>query len=150
MKIIRHHHLKYRSNRQGFAVLMVLGTMLLVGATVVGMGALCEHEMARTRSALTETQLRQLLTAAIPTAQAELAKTGPTERDVTMPTPVDGAKVTLHVAMQPSAVPAAQVTVRAELGGYWASQAVHYESSGGGWTITEVRFTDSGGQIHLK
>jgi len=87
--------------RRAFGTFMVLAYMVFLSLVVISMTALFAHEARLTRSALHQTQLRQLLMAAVPAAQAEM-KSNSAPHDTTFPVPVEGAKVTLHV--QPGAV----------------------------------------------
>jgi hypothetical protein len=68
---------------------------IFIGMAVMAVSALFAHEAQRTRTALAQTQLRQLLLAAVPAAQSEIQTPG--TRDVPLAVPVEGATVVLHV-----------------------------------------------------
>ena len=84
---------------RAFCTLLIIASMIFIVMAVVAMTSLFAHEAHRTHAALAQTQLRQLLLAAVPAAQAEI-QSGPAPRpvrDVTLPVPVEGATLTLHI-----------------------------------------------------
>src|SRR6185295_7718619 len=87
-----------RKKCRGFATMLVLASMIFLAAAIVGLSNLFAHEARRTRAAVAEAQLRQLLQAGVPAAQAELVANGNAQRDVAMTVPVDGAAMSLHFA----------------------------------------------------
>jgi hypothetical protein len=113
--------------RRGFGTVAVILTLTLVGATLLVTSSLFAHEIRRTRSAVAETQLRQLLVAGIPAARAQVGNTGPA-RDLPLDTPVDGAQVTLHLEPQNGGGLVATVTARYR--GQIASQRLAFTPSG--------------------
>ncbi len=84
-----------RPSRRGFTAVAVMFATIFIGMAVTAMTALFAHEAQRTRNALAQAQLRQLLLAAVPAAQTEIRTPG--TRDVPLAVPVEGAAVVLHV-----------------------------------------------------
>jgi hypothetical protein len=84
-----------RSPTRGFAAVTVMFATIFIGMAVMAMTALFAHEAKRTQATLAQTQLRQLLLAAVPAAQSEIQTPG--TRDVPLTVPLQGATVVLHV-----------------------------------------------------
>ncbi len=82
-------------SRRGFTAVAVMFATIFIGLAVMAMTVLFGHEAHRTQNALAQTQLRQLLLAAVPAAQSQIQTPG--TRDVPLAVPVEGATVTLHV-----------------------------------------------------
>jgi len=130
-------------NSRGFGIVMAIIGMAVVAGVVLIMGALFVHEGKRTRAAMADAQLRQLLVASVPAAKAELVANGDVERDVTVETPVEGARLVLHV--QPVAGKAA-VRASAVLRGFGAGQEMVFEKKAGGWEMTDVKLVRTSGE----
>jgi Tfp pilus assembly protein PilV len=128
---------------RGFATMMVIASMIFLAAAIVGLSTLFAHEARRTRAAVAETQLRQLLQAGVPAAQAELAANGNSARDVPMVVPVDGAKMQLHIV---GAQTDAEVSVAGTYRGFRASQRVRFTRVAGGWVVSDTRLEQTGQQ----
>ena len=105
---------------RGFMTMFVLSTFIFLAAAVVTMTAVFTHESNRTRTALAQTQLRQLLLAAVPEAQAQL-RANPAPRDVPLAMPVEGASVVLHISGD-------TVVVEARLRAFKAAQTLQFEN----------------------
>ena len=82
---------------RGFVTITVVLYLAIASAALLGMAELFAHEFSRTRGVQDEAQLRQLLLAGVPLAQAELKTGGGTPREVSVAIPVEGAKMTLRV-----------------------------------------------------
>jgi hypothetical protein len=98
---------------RGFTTVVVVLHLVLVAATLTGIATLFAHEASRTQMAVAQTQLRQLLLASVPVAQAELKSNGIAPRDIRTPIPVEGATLTLHI-LPPDTAASANVRVRIE------------------------------------
>jgi hypothetical protein len=132
--------------RRGFATALVLGSMVFLTSAIVGMTSLFTHEVRRTRAMLAQTQLRQLLQAGVPTAQAELLANGTTERDLAMPVPVEGAAMSLHISAGTRPADEANVRLAGSLRGFRASQTVKFTRVAGGWVVTDAQLDQTGQQ----
>lgn len=121
-----------RTAPRAFCTLLVIASMVFLGMAVMSITTLFAHEARRTHSALAQTQLRQLLSAAIPAAQAEmLARPGTHDADV--PVPVAGATLHLHIDGQ-------SVTVQAAYRGLKAAQTLTFAAG----KLTGATLDDSG------
>jgi len=109
-----------RRARRGYSIILVLTTMIFVSMAIMGMTTLFGHEVRRTRGALAEAQLRQLMVAAVPAAQEQL-RAGGSVRDVPMSVPVEGASVVLHIS-------GTTVNVDARLRDFKASQTLEFDN----------------------
>ena len=119
--------------RAGFSTLAIIASMVFIAMAVMAMTTLFAHEAHRTRASLAQSQLRQLLLAAVPAAQAEVRTPG--RRDVALAVPVNGASVTLHVDG-----PAVRVT--AVYRGFTAAQSLVFENG----TLASATLDQTGGQ----
>jgi Tfp pilus assembly protein PilV len=131
--------LSHRRAARGVSTIAVILSMSFIVMGVAAMTALFNHEARRTRATLAQTQLRQLLLAAVPAAQAELnsdrqGATSPT-RDVTLPTPLPDATVTLHVQNN-------TVRISATYRGYPASQTLIFSNG----TLVEATLESTSNQ----
>jgi Tfp pilus assembly protein PilV len=108
--------------------------MLFLGIAIMGMTTLFAHEVRRTRTALAEAQLRQLLLAAVPAAQEQLRANTAT-RDVPLTVPIEEATVNLHIANS-------TVTVEAHLRGFKATQTLQFDNG----KLISATLTQTAGQ----
>jgi len=122
-----------RFSPRGFTAVAVMFATIFIGMAVMAMTVLFTHEAHRTQAALAQTQLRQLLMAAVPAAQTEIQTPG--TRDVRLAVPVEGATVVLHVNGQ-------TVHVAAAYHGSQAAQTLVFESG----KLTSATLDQSGGQ----
>lgn len=104
---------------RGFSTVAIILSMVFIAMAVAAMTTLFAHEAQRTRAAIAQSQLRQLLLAATPAAQAEIRTPG--TREVILAAPVEGATVTLHVQGQ-------TVRVDAAYRGFSAVQTLVFEN----------------------
>jgi Tfp pilus assembly protein PilV len=117
----------------GFSTIAVILSMVFIAMGVMSMTTLFVHEAHRTQAALAQTQLRQLLLAAVPAAQAEVLTPAP--RDVPLAVPVADAAVTLHVNGQ-------TVRVTAVYRGFKAAQTLVFENG----KLASATLDQTGGQ----
>ena len=122
-----------RLSPRGFTAVAMMFATIFIGLGVMAMAALFDHEAHRTHAALAQTQLRQLLLAAVPTAQSEIQTPG--TRDVPLAVPVEGATVLLHVNGQP-------VKVVAAYRGFKAAQTLIFENG----KLASTTLDQTGGQ----
>ena len=134
-----------RTGRRGFAIMLVMGTMIFMGMAIVAMSVLFAHEARRTRSVVAAGQMRQMLLAAVPCAAAELSARGNTTREIAIPTPVEGASLALHVAPGESGEGSALVMARAGYRGYRAEQSIKFvRTADGSWKLVDAKLTRTG------
>ena len=117
----------------GFSTIAILLSMVFIAMAVAAMTTLFAHEAQRTKGAIAQAQLRQLLLAAVPAAQAEIKTPG--SRDVVLEVPVEGATVTLHVQGQ-------TVRVAAAYRGFAAVQTLVFENG----KLASATLDQTGGQ----
>ena len=132
------------ATRNAFATMMVIGSMVFLAAAVVGLSTLFAHQARRTRAAVSQAQLRQLLSAGVPVAQSELAANGTRERDIAMTVPVDGAVMALHISAATG--DEAEVRVAGTYRGFRASQVLRFTRVAGGWVVSDARLDQTGQQ----
>jgi type II secretory pathway component PulK len=131
---------EHRRASRGISTIAVILSMSFIVMAVAAMTGLFNHETRRTRATLAQTQLRQLLLAAVPAAQAELnsarqdGATPPT-RDITLQTPLPDATVTLHVQNN-------TVRISATYRGYPASQTLTFSNG----TLVEATLESTSNQ----
>lgn len=135
-----------RSRARGFVTITVVMYLVIASGVLLGMATLFAHEASRTRGVQSQVQLRQLLLAGVPLAQAELQTGGSVPRTVEVKVPVDGATMTLRfLPPETSGVPVAvgpgtvnvtprgsgvQVHLEATYKGHQASQVVTLDQAG--------------------
>jgi type II secretory pathway component PulK len=127
----------HRKHRRpgGFALIVALGLLFIVGATLAVLAAMFSGEVQRTSSKQTETQLRQLLIAGETIAQAHLdnrAVTQPANVDLPPALARDGA--TLSITGNPH-----RTRIKAQLDGRRAAEIVSFTKREIGWTISNVQ-----------
>ncbi len=122
-----------RASARGFTAIAVMFATIFIGLGVMAMAALFNHEAHRTHAALAQTQLRQLLLAAVPTAQSEIRTPG--TRDVPLTVPVADATVLLRVNGQ-------TVQVVADYRGFRAAQTLIFENG----KLASATLDQTGGQ----
>src|SRR5205085_2051422 len=108
----------------------------------IAMTSLFAAEAARTRDARQQTQLRQLLLAALPIAREEIAARGNLPRDVQCPVPLAGASLTLHI--EPAAT-GTHIFVEARIVKTAARQTLDFSTSG---ELTAVSLPNAENQAH--
>ena len=125
---------------RGMAVITVVIMLVLVSAAVTAMTLLFATEARRTHEATAGAQLRQLLLAAEPAALDELQRHDSAARDVTIPTPVASATLTLHIT--PAGGDQAQVHVLAKSTRDQRAQTLTFTRTTGRWQLhsAELRF----------
>jgi hypothetical protein len=122
--------------RRGFAMILAITLIILVGAALAVMGRAVVAEAARTRNEAADAQLRQLLTAAAVTATED--------RDldqnyfVDLPPQLQQAQASVSIAAKHSQ-DVATVTIDAKLGSRSASQTLTFKREGDRWVLTEAR-----------
>jgi hypothetical protein len=107
--------------------------LIFVSLAVSSLALLFAGEAQRTRSASAGGQLRELLLAAPPVALEELRRGGASARDVTVPTPVVGATLTLQIRPDASGATEIRVVARGQSG--VAVQTLRYGRDGEGWKL---------------
>jgi Tfp pilus assembly protein PilV len=127
------YHGPARRGTRGFSTIAILLSMVFITMGVMAMTTLFVHEAHRTRAVIAQTQLRQLLLAAVPAAQAEIQRPG--AREVPLIVPVEGAAVTLHVQGQ-------TVRVAARFRGFQAVQTLVFEDG----KLASAALDQTGGQ----
>jgi len=131
--------------RRGFTLIAVIFMFIVIGAAVAAMAVLFATENRRTMGTRAGAQLRQLLLASVPFAEAELQSRGTTVRIISLDTPVRGAKVTLTI--QPVDEGKARVRVDAVMGKSAATQTLRYVQSGGLWGLESSVLHADGSRI---
>ena len=141
--VIRHS--SFRRSRRGTALMAAILMLVFVIAAITAMTTLFIHEAKRTHIAVAGAQLRQLLLAAEPAAREELAR-NPASHDLTLPTPLTNATLTLQIQSTPNT---ATVRTIAKLAGGTTEGSIatstttytHTENAGGGWTLQSATLT---------
>lgn len=120
--------IQYRGRDRGFSTMLVILFMLFLSVVIMALGTLFSHQAHRTRALQAETQLRQLLLAAVPAAKEELKQHGTVSRDAEVTVPVDGARLVLHIA--PVNIGETRVLAAAGLSDFKASQTLFFSNGG--------------------
>lgn len=136
------HYRACRSARPGFATVLAIVLIGLVGATLAGMAAFSAAEVRRSRALADGARLRQLLIAgaADVIARAPSWKASPPDATWTLALPYalkDEARVEIHLEPVQDGTASAQITAR--LRGHMARQNVRLAQTGTNW---EVEGTD--------
>jgi hypothetical protein len=129
----------------GFATMLVIVLLMLSGAAVLALSTQFAGDARRTQRATVGAQLRQLLEAAIPIAQAQLAEERADLRDLTVPTPVAGASLVLHFAPAGEGAGGGVREVRVVAG--WRSmqarEKLDFAKVGNRWSLQNAALTQS-------
>ncbi|HEX8525087.1 MAG TPA: hypothetical protein VF669_22740 [Tepidisphaeraceae bacterium] len=122
------------SSRSGFALFIAVTLLGLVAVTLVILATLVAADARKTRSAVTEAQLRQLLLAGEAIAQTRLSSGATVQGDVELPAELktSGAKLTITGD-------APKTRIEAQCAGKPAVQEIAFIKSGDAWTITSVQ-----------
>jgi hypothetical protein len=124
----------------GFATLMAIALVAMAGVAFVAIASMMRHDVRRTRRAVAEAQLRQMLSAGEEAVRSQLDATGGGENGATREVPVprmtgeSEARLTLTVA--PVADAGLRVIlVEATMDGFHAAQQLRYSRHDGKWTL---------------
>ena len=137
-------------SRRGFAVIMAISMILLVGAALATVGVYFAHEAKRTQAQGVEAQLRQLLTAggvaAVERAGSATAASGE-EKAVELPVELAsrGASVTVRIdgsGDERTALVTAQVVT--QLGARHMEQSLKLHRAGEKWSVVAAELEPSG------
>ena len=128
--------------RRGFAMIIAIALMALVGAAIVVLTRHVGYEITRTRLAATDVQLRELLIAggrdAVARSRDWGAQAGQSEWQIDLPRPLKEAGATLKLQRNPLSPNAMEIHVDARIGDRAASQRLHFSKTTGGWTLTDA------------
>ena len=113
---------------------MAIVLMGLVATTLAGAAMVFAADARRTRAAVTEAQLRQLLIAGAADVQQRLAK-GETTFDAKLPAPADGV---VQLTATPDGDAAIRITVTATLAPRHIEQTLHFTRDGDTWKLASV------------
>lgn len=129
-----------RRHPRGFAAMMAVILIGIVGATFLVMTAAATRDLRRTRDAVESAQLRQLLLAGAVDVAARARGWGeaPLQRDWDIPLPaaLKGEEMSLHAQIVPLPDHTADVRVEARRAGRIASQTLHFEREAQQWTVS--------------
>lgn len=127
-------HERHR-RRGGFALIVALSLLFIVGATLAVLAATFGGEIRRTSSNRVETQLRQLLVAGEALAQAHLANAAATQpANVDLPQAIARDGATLSITGNPD-----RTRIEAQLNGRRAAEIVSFTRTAKGWKISNVQ-----------
>ncbi|MCL2640113.1 MAG: hypothetical protein FWD53_04645 [Phycisphaerales bacterium] len=134
-----------RGGERGMTLIAVIFTFIVVAAAVSAMAILFATENRRTIGTRAGAQLRQLLIAVPPFAEAQLQSQAPTARTLTIPTPIPEATLTL--TFQPIDESKTDIRVNATINKSFASQTLHYHRTNTIWTLQSTTLHADGSRI---
>ena len=118
--------------RRGFALIVAITLLGLVGATLAVMATTFAGEVRRTQNMAAETQLRQMLIAGEAVAQTRAGSVITQPIAVHLPAQLGNAKLTISGQ-------AAKMRIEAEYEGRHASQVIAFVKDGGKWKTAETQ-----------
>ena len=132
MTTLRRPFRRRRQRPSAFAAVTAIVLMGLVATTLAASVMVFAADARRTRAAVAEAQLRQLLIAGAADAQERLGK-GETTFDVKLATPADGVVQLWSAPADGDA--AVRITVSATLASRRAEQTLHFTRDGDRWKL---------------
>ncbi len=126
-------HTSCQNNRRGFATIMAIMLIILVGAILAMLATFFVAEARRTRSEAADAQLRQLLTAA-----AAMAMSDPNLDQnylIEIPAQLQQAEASVSATRSNDV---ASVVIEAKLGKRKASEVLTFKREGERWVLTGV------------
>jgi hypothetical protein len=121
----------------GFASIMAIFMIILVGAVLATTAAYFVAEARRTRVEAEDAQLRQLITAGAAAAcQSEPVTT------LELPSKLSSQQAKVEITNVKSVGDVRDVTIKATLGGRHMDESLHLTRSGDRWTIASVNAND--------
>ena len=128
-----------RRDRRGFATLLAILLMMLVGTAMTVIGIMFAADARRTRSSGEEAQMRQLLTAGAVVAmhQLQASETPTTQPALALPDELSSTGAKLNVQLKRDG-DHADATVRAQVNRRTMEQVVRFERRDGKWTPTSA------------
>jgi hypothetical protein len=125
-----------RTRRRAFAGVLAITLLILVGATLAAVASAFAADARRTRLAVADAQLRQLLTAGAATAAAELQSgdlpSGP--KPLTLPSDLADADVSAAMTFERTDDQAV-VHVVAKSSSHAMGQTLRFRQSAGRWSL---------------
>ena len=124
--------------RSGFAAIMAISLIILVGGTLVAMSAGVVAEVKKTRSDAIDAQLRELLIAGA--AAAHDAANSADGKTISVPTPTELAAESAALKLTPAKDgDHVHVAVEADFAGRRAHQTLTLIRDGERWKLTDAR-----------
>ena len=128
--------IRFSSHRRGFAAIMAISLIILVGAALAMLGVYFAQDAARTRSEAVEAQLRQLLSAGAVAAVDHADTVGPA-RPLALPAALadEHAAVTIQITGEGED---RSVVVTAQFEGRHVDQMLKLHHANGRWAVVEA------------
>jgi len=128
--------------RRGFAIILAIAMMALASATIVVLTRQLGFEVTRTRLAVTDAQLRQLLVAggrdAVAHAREWGKEAGVSDWQIDLPQPLKTQGATLMLGSRPVSPTMAEIRMDAQIEDRKISQTLHFSHAAGGWAPTDA------------
>ena len=128
--------------RRGFAIILAIAMMALASAAIVVLTRQLGYEVTRTRLAVTDAQLRQLLVAggrdAVTRARDWGKEAGASDWQMDLPQPLQAQGATLTLRSRPISPIMAEIEMDAQIEDRKISQTLHFSHAPGGWVLTDA------------
>ena len=125
--------MKRAKQRHGVAMILAVVLIGLVGMSLAADGVTSYMQFQRTRRAIDDTQLRQLLMAGAHSALVRLQASLPMDGPVTLPHALDGAVI--RVISVEGSDSAATVDIHAALDNDQMTERAHFTKATGSWQL---------------
>jgi type II secretory pathway component PulK len=123
------------TRRRGFALIIAITLIGLLGITIGTIGIAMRTDVLRTRQAVDDAQLRQLLLAGAQQARARLAGATPVDGAMTLPQEIAGDGASVQLTQESTASDQSAVRIDASVGKRQLSQVVHFAHRNDTWQV---------------